>query len=143
MKLQQLSLFLENKPGALREPCDTLAAAGIDFLTVSLADTAQFGVLRFIVADPERAKHVLQEAGMVAKVTEVVPVEVDNKPGGLARALHAIEEVGLGVEYMYLFGTASSGAKATIIFRFEDPDRAIEVLEKVGVRILTSEELLK
>jgi hypothetical protein len=143
MKLQQLSLFLENKPGALREPCDALAAAGIDLLTVSLADTTQFGVLRFIVADPDRAKQVLQEAGVVAKVTEVLPIEVDNKPGGLARALRAIEEAGLGVEYMYLFGTASSGGKATIIFRVEDPDRAIEALEKVGVRILTSEELLK
>ena len=143
MKLQQLSLFLENKPGALRVPCEALAAAGIDLLTVSLADTTQFGILRFIVADPEQAKRVLEEAGMVVKVTEVVPVEVENKPGGLARAIGAIEDAGLGVEYMYDFGAASRGGKAAIVFRFEDPDRAIEALQKTGVRILSVEELLK
>ena len=143
MKLQQLSLFLENKPGALRVPCEALAAAGIDLLTVSLADTTQFGILRFIVADPEQAKRVLEEAGMVVKVTEVVPVEVENKPGGLARALAAIEEAGLGVEYMYDFGAASRGGKAAIIFRFEDPDAALTALKAAGVRVFSGEELLK
>jgi len=143
MKLQQLSLFLENKPGALREPCDALAAAGINLLTVSLADTTQFGILRFIVADPEQARKVLQQAGMVAKVTEVLAVEVDNKPGGLARALDAIEKAGLGVEYMYLLGTAPAGNRAVIVLRFEDPDAAIRALEKAGVRVLTREEVFK
>jgi hypothetical protein len=142
MKLQQLSLFLENKPGTLRAPCETLAAAGIDLLTVSLADTTQFGILRFIVADPEHARQVLQDAGMVVRATDVVPVEVENKPGGLARVLAAIDEAGLGVEYMYDFGAASRGGKAAIIFRFEDPDRALEALKAAGVRVLTSEELL-
>ena len=142
MKLQQLSLFLENRPGQLREPCEALARAGIDLLTMSLADTTQFGILRFIVADPERAKKVLEEDGMVVRITEVVPVEVENKPGGLARVLAAIDEAGLGVEYMYDFGAASRGGKAAIIFRFEDPDRALEALKAAGVRVLTSEELL-
>jgi hypothetical protein len=142
MKLQQLSLFLENKPGALRAPCETLAAAGIDLLTMSLADTTQFGILRFIVADPEQAKRVLEKAGMVVRITEVVPVEVENKPGGLAKALAAIEEAGLAVEYMYDFGAASRGGKVAIVFRFEDPDRALEALKAAGVRILTSEEVL-
>jgi hypothetical protein len=142
MKLQQLSLFLENKPGTLRAPCETLAAARIDLLTVSLADTTQFGILRFIVADPEHARQVLQDAGMVVRATDVVPVEVENKPGGLARVLAAIDEAGLGVEYMYDFGAASRGGKAAIIFRFEDPDRALEALKAAGVRVLTSEELL-
>jgi hypothetical protein len=142
MKLQQLSLFLENKPGTLREPIETLAAAGIDLLTMSLADTTQFGILRFIVADPEAAKKVLQDAGMVVRMTEVVPVEVENKPGGLARALVAIEEAGLGVEYMYDFGAASRGGKAAIIFRFEDPDAALTALRAAGVRVFSGEELL-
>jgi hypothetical protein len=142
MKLQQLSLFLENKPGVLREPCDALAAAGIDLLTMSLADTAQFGILRFIVRDPVRAKQVLEDAGMVVRMTEVVPVEVDNRPGGLARALAAIEEAGLGVEYMYDFGAASHAGKAAIIFRFEDPDAALAALEAAGVRVLSGEEIL-
>jgi hypothetical protein len=142
MKLQQLSLFLENKPGVLRAPCELLARAGIDLLTMSLADTTQFGILRFIVADPEAAKKLLQDAGMVVRMTEVVPVEVDNEPGGLASALAAIEEAGLGVEYMYDFGAASRGGKAAIVFRFENPDAAIAALQKAGVRIFDASELL-
>jgi hypothetical protein len=142
MKLQQLSLFLENKPGSLRAPLEALAAADIDLLTMSLADTSSFGILRFIVRDPERARKVLEDAGMVARVTEVVPVEVENKPGGLARVLAAIEEDGLGVEYMYDFGAASGGGKAAIIFRFEDPDAALAALKAAGVRVLTSEQVL-
>jgi len=143
MKLQQLSLFLENRPGQLREPCEALAKAGIDLLTMSLADTAKFGILRFIVADPARAKEVLEAEGMVVRMTEVVPVEVENKPGGLARVLAAIDEAGLGVEYMYDFGAASRSGKAAIVFRFEDPDAALSALAGAGVRVLSGEELLK
>jgi hypothetical protein len=142
MKLQQLSLFLENKPGALRAPCDALAAAGIDLLTVSLADTAQFGVLRFIVRDAEKARAVLDAAGMVAATTEVVAVEVENKPGGLAAVLGKIADAGLGVEYMYDFGGASRAGKAAIVFRFEDTDMAIAALQQAGVRVLTREQVL-
>ncbi len=142
MKLQQLSLFLENKPGTLREPCEALATAGIDLLTMSLADTAQFGILRFIVRDPESAKRVLEDAGMVVRMTEVIPVQVENKPGGLARALAAIEQAGLAVEYMYDFGAACRGGKAAIVFRFEDPDAALAALERAGVRVMAMEELL-
>jgi hypothetical protein len=143
MKLQQLSLFLENKPGVLRAPCELLAKNGIDLLTMSLADTTQFGILRFIVADPEAARKLLTDAGMVVRMTEVVPVEVDNHPGGLARALAAIEEAGLAVEYMYDFGAASRGGKAAIVFRFENPDEAIAALGKAGVHTYSVEELLK
>ena len=142
MKLQQLSLFLENRPGQLREPCEALAAAGIDLLTMSLADTSNFGILRFIVRDPEPAKEVLEAAGMIVRMTEVVPVEVDNQPGGLARALAAIEDAGLGVEYMYDFGAASRGGKAAIVFRFENPDLALAALSAAGIRVLAMEELL-
>jgi hypothetical protein len=143
MKLKQLSLFLENRPGQLRAPLEALGRAHIDLLTMTLADTAQFGILRFIVADPERARQVLEDEGMVASVTEVVPIQVDNKPGGLAAVLTSIEDAGLGVEYMYDFGAASRGGKAAIVFRFEDPDAAVSALERAGVRILSSEELLK
>ena len=79
---------------------------------------------------------------MVVRITEVVPVEVENKPGGLARVLAAIDEAGLGVEYMYDFGAASRGGKAAIVFRFEDPDAALAALQKAGVRVLSGEELL-
>ena len=143
MKLHQLSLFIENKPGQLRAPCEALAKAGIDILTMSLADTAQFGILRVIVADPPRAREVLQAAGMVVNVTEVVPVEVDDRAGGLAAALSAIEAAGLGIEYMYAFASGARGGKAVIIFRFESPDRALELLEGRGLRVLDAGELLR
>jgi hypothetical protein len=142
MKLQQLSLFLENRPGALRAPCEALAGAGINLLTVSLADTSQFGVLRLIVRDPEEALRVLEQAGMVAAVTEVVTVEVEHKPGGLAAVLRAIDEAGLGVEYMYDCGTAAREGKAAIVFRFHDPDAAVTALTAAGVRVLSREEVL-
>jgi hypothetical protein len=143
MKLKQLSLFLENRPGQLRAPIAALGNAGIDILTMTLADTAQFGILRFIVADPARAKDVLEAEGMIVSVTEVVPIQVDNRPGGLAAVLAAIESAGLGVEYMYDFAARATPDKAAIIFRFEDADRALEALKAAGVRILTSEELLR
>ena len=142
MKLKQLSLFLENRPGQLRDPLEALGRARIDLLTMTLADTTQFGILRFIVADPERAKQVLEAEGMVVNVTEVVPIQVDNQPGGLAAVLASIEEAGLGVEYMYDFAARATPDKAAIIFRFEDPDLALAALKKAGVRVLSSEEVL-
>jgi hypothetical protein len=142
MKLKQLSLFLENRPGQLRAPLEALGRANIDLLTMTLADTTQFGILRFIVADPERAKQVLEAEGMVVNVTEVVPIQVDNQPGGLAAVLASIDSAGLGVEYMYDFAARATPDKAAIIFRFEDPDSALAALKKAGVRVLSSEEVL-
>jgi len=143
MKLKQLSLFLENRPGQLRAPCAALAEAGVDILTMSLADTAQFGILRLVVADAEQAKRVLEGAGWVVNVTEVVPIEVDDRPGGLARALATIEDAGLGVEYMYASAGAPTPGKAAIIFRFDDPDQALATLKARGLRVLEGEELAR
>lgn len=142
MKLQQLSLFLENRPGQLRIPCAALAGAGIDVLTMSLADTAQFGILRLIVADWQRAKEVLEAAGSVVNVTEVVPIEVDDRPGGLAEALERIEGAGLGIEYMYAFARGPKPGKAAIVFRFEDADRALAAVKARGLRVLAAEDLI-
>ena len=142
MKLQQLSLFLENRTGQLVAPCDALARAGIDILTAALADTARFGILRLIVKDPRRAKEVLEAAGMVVNVAEVVPIEVDDRPGGLAAALAAVEGAGVGVEYMYAFAAGRTPGKAAIIFRFDDPDRALAVAQEHGLRVVDAEELL-
>lgn len=142
MKLQQLSLFLENKPGTLQAPVRILADAGVNLLSVSLADTSQFGILRIIVAEPEPARAVLEAAGMIVRVTEVVPIEVGHYPGGLASALDVIERAGLAVEYMYLFGSTPRPGTVAIIFRFEDPDRALAALAAGGVRALSREELV-
>jgi hypothetical protein len=142
MKLRQLSLFLENRPGQLAAPCQALARAGIDILTLSLADTAQFGILRLIVRDWEKAKAVLEKAGMVVNVTEVVPVEVDDRPGGLSEVLELVEKGGVGIEYMYAFAIGPRPGTAALIFRFEKADEALQLLRQGGVRILDAEQLL-
>ncbi len=141
MKLHQLSVFLENRPGQLRAPSEVLAREGIDIVTMSLADTAQFGILRLVVEDWQRAKRVLEAAGTVVNVTEVVPVEVDDRPGGLGKALAAIDDAGLGIEYMYALASARRSGTAVIVFRFEDPDRAVAALRERGFRIPERDEL--
>ena len=140
MKLQQLSLFLENRPGRLGAPLEAIAAEGINILTLSLADTEQFGILRLIVREWERARHVLGEAGWVVNLTEVVAVDVLDRPGGLAEALKVLEGAGLNIEYMYAYSLRRAD-KAILIFRFEDPDRAIEVLQAAGLHVVDGEEL--
>jgi len=140
MKLQQVSVFLENKPGRLSIPCKALADAGIHLLMLSLADTQQFGILRLIVRDWQRAKEVLEKAGCVARVTEVVAIEVADRPGGLAGVLEIIEQAGVNIEYMYAF-TFRSEDKAVLVFRFDDPDQAIEILQAKGVNVIGSVEL--
>ena len=140
MKLQQLSLFLENRPGRLGAPLEAIAAEGINILTLSLADTEQFGILRLIVRESERARHILDEAGWVVNVTEVVAVDVPDRPGGLAEDLKVLEGAGLNIEYMYAYSLRRAD-KAILIFRFEDPDRAVEVLQAAGLHVVDGEEL--
>jgi hypothetical protein len=140
MKTTQLSVFLENQPGRLSVPCRLLADAGINILTLSLADTQQFGILRLIVKDWQRAKAVLEKGGCVVKVTEVVAIEVADRPGGGAEVLEVLEKANINVEYMYAF-TFRRGDKAVLVFRFENPDTAIKVLQDKGINVLKSVEL--
>jgi hypothetical protein len=140
MKLRQLSLFLENRPGALRLPCQVLGQAGIDILTMSLADTQQFGILRVVVKDDERARKVLEEAGCVVKVTDVLAVEVPDRAGGLADMLGVFEGTGLSIEYIYPLVAGHRGKTAVLILRVEDPERAATLLRGRDVRVLTREE---
>lgn len=140
MKLTQLSLFLENKPAHLKVPCRALSDAGISILTLALADTEQFGILRLIVREPERAKEVLEAAGCVVNTTEVVAVEIEDRPGGLAALLDVIDEQGINIEYMYAF-TFGREDKAIMVFRFENPDEAIERLQGAGIGVVASVDL--
>ena len=139
MKIRQLSLFLENRPGQLRVPCRILGEAGIDVLTMSLADTQQFGILRLVVKDWEAARKALEAQGVVVNVTELLAVDVPDRPGGLASVLEGFEKAGLSVEYMYPF---ARGPKATLLFRVEDPDRAEKILARNGVQLVPASELL-
>ena len=140
MKIHQLSVFLENKPGCLSAPCRVLAEAGINIHTLSLADTKQFGILRLIVRDWKKAKQVLESSGSVVNVAEVLAIEVEDKPGGMAGVLESIERAGLNIEYMYAF-TFRSGDKAVLVFRFNDADAAIQVLQDNGINVIGGVEL--
>ncbi len=140
MKINQLSVFLENKPGHLSETCRTLAKAGINIMTLSLADTEQFGIMRLIIRDWPRAKAALEEAGSVVRVTEVVAIEVEDRPGGLADILEAIESGGFNIEYMYAF-TFGRKDKAILVFRFDDPDPVIKLLQDKGINVIDSVDL--
>jgi hypothetical protein len=136
MKIQQLSVFVENQPGHLARPCVVLAEAGINLLTLSLADTEQFGILRLIVREWQRARDVLTQAGFAVTATEVLAIEVPDRPGGLAELLKLLERAKVNVEYMYAF-TASIGTRAVLVFRFEDADAAMAVLTAGGVNVLS------
>ncbi len=140
MKLPQLSVFLENRPGSLMEPLKVLAAADINLVSISLADTEQFGILRLVLKDWEYAKSVLEKDGWVVNVTDVVAVDVDDQPGGLVKMLAALAEAGINIEYMYAFALRRN-VKAVLLFRFEDPDAAIEVLGRAGIGVIQEEEL--
>jgi hypothetical protein len=142
MKIQQLSIFAENKPGHIAGPCRLLAERGIDIRALALADTQRFGILRMIVSDPAHATRVLEAAGHVVKSTEVLAIGVTDQPGGLAQVLAALEGSPVNIEYMYAFPFGRDG-KAVLVFRFDDPDAAIKILQDQGVPVLASDTVLK
>ncbi|HHW11080.1 MAG TPA: ACT domain-containing protein [Firmicutes bacterium] len=140
MKIQQLSVFLENKPGRLSSVCNALAAAGINLSTLTLADTHQFGILRLIVQNWQEAKKVLEDGGYTVTVSDVVAVAVADRPGGLASILSIIESAGISVEYMYAF-TVKCDEHAVLVFRFDQMDKAVALLKEAGVQIITADWL--
>ena len=140
MKVKQLSLFLENKPGALSRPVKLLAKAKLNILTLSIADTQHFGILRFVVRDWEKAKRLLEKDGFVVKVSDMVAIEVADEPGGLANILMTLEKARVNLEYMYGFTLRKEG-KGVLAFRFDDPDGAIASLQKAGINPVRSVDL--
>ncbi len=140
MKVEQISIFLENKAGRLAEVTGILGDAGINIRALSLADTSDFGILRLIVHDNEKAKRVLKEHGFTVGRTEVVAAEVEDRPGGLNRILQILFEAGINVEYMYAF-VQQSGQNAVLIFRFDDIDNAVDVLIRNGVTVIEGRKL--
>jgi hypothetical protein len=140
MKVEQISVFLENKPGVLEEVMKALKEANINIRTLSLADTSDFGILRLIVNDVAATSAVLKEKGFRVSRTTVVAVEVPDRPGGLHSILEALGGEAINIEYLYAF-VEKSGENAVIIFRYDNPDRAIEVLQKKGFSVLSGEKL--
>ena len=135
-------MFLENKPGALSRPANLLAKAKFNILTLSIADTQRFGILRFIVSEWEKARSLLEREGFVVNVTDMVAIEVADEPGGLAKVLEALEKTPVNVEDMYGFTLRGEG-KGLLAFRFSDPDAAIEVLRKKGINPVRAVDLFK
>jgi hypothetical protein len=140
MKIRQISVFLENRPGRLSGLCRTLADAGVNLSTVTLAETGEFGLLRLITPDPDKAKRVIEQAGYALTTTEVVALQVPDRPGGLASVLQVLEAHNLSVEYMYAFAMRTGG-DAVMVFRFDDMDRALAALQAAGVGVFKAVDL--
>ena len=137
MLVKQLSVFMENRPGRLS---NALGKAGIDFVTLSIADTKDFGIVRFIARDNERAYEILKKEGFTVGITELIGVEVDDKPNALAEVVALMEEANMNIEYLYSFVLTNHNS-AKILMRVEDTDRAVRLLEGKGIRLL-SEKIL-
>ena len=135
MKTSELSIFMENRPGELARPCRALADAGVNILSLALADTQKFGVMRLIVDDCHKAKESLAAIGCVVKQAEVVVVELEDRPGGLADVVETIEARRINVKYMYAL-TSRQDNKAALVFRFADVDAAVGALQAKGIRML-------
>ncbi len=138
--MEQISIFMENRSGRLAEVTGILAKADINIRAMSLADTADFGILRLIVNQTEKATQVLRQNGFTVSSTEVIALEVPDRPGGLWGILKTLEAAGINVEYMYAF-VQRSGDNAVVMFRFDETDKASVILREAGVRVLTGEEV--
>jgi hypothetical protein len=133
-------VFLENKSGRLADVTRALEDAEINIRALSIADTIDYGLLRLIVNEPAAAKAALVDAGFTVTLTEVLAIEVPDKPGGLANIIEILSEGDQNIEYMYAF-VGTSGENAIVIFRIERIDVAIPILQSKGVHIFTGEEL--
>lgn len=140
MKVEQVSVFLENKQGSLEEVTRILKEANVNIRTLSLADTTDFGILRLIVNDVDTTSRVLRDKGFRVSRTTVVAVEVPDRPGGLHSILEALARDNITVEYLYAY-VEKSGENAVIIFRFDDSNAAIEVLRKNSFSVLSGDKL--
>ena len=140
MQIRQISIFLQNEPGQLSRICRDLADAGINIATLSLADTSDFGIVRMIVDDHEKARDTLVAKGHAAKVTDVLAVCVPDRPGGMAEVMTALDKAGVNIEYSYAFAF-HKGEKAVLVFRFSDNAKAEAALKEAGFLTLDEAEL--
>ncbi len=140
MQVEQIAVFLENKSGRLAEITSILADNDINIRALSVADTADFGILRLIVNKVEEAQAVLKKGGFTVSKTSVVAVAVPDRVGGLASVLRAVTEGGYNVEYMYAYAHRADGS-AVMIFRFDDMVNAMTMLQKKGFALVSSHEI--
>jgi hypothetical protein len=142
MKVKQISVFLENKAGRLSDVTHALGSRQINIRALSIADTADFGILRLIVDDPDKASTALKDNGFTVSVTEVIAVQVPDRPGGLAEILTVLEDAEINIEYMYAF-VGKNLNDAVVVFRVEGVDKAISLLREKGIQLLGEEQVYK
>jgi hypothetical protein len=140
MKVKQISVFLENKSGRLATVTKVLGENNINIRALSIADTTDFGILRLIVNDPDKAWQVLKTNDFTVSETEIIAVQVPDKPSGLAGILETLDNCKINIEYMYAF-VGKSGENAIVVFRVEDIDRAITLLQKSGIQLMPGKEI--
>ncbi len=140
MAIRQLSIFLENRSGRLQAITNILAEANIDIRGLSVADTSDFGILRIIVDDTAKAEAVLKANNVVLHTNDVTAIEVDHKPGGLAKVLRLLNDTSVNVEYMYTLAVPC-GVNPVLILRFSEPKEAREKLRQGGVKLLNESDL--
>ncbi len=140
MLIEQLSVFVENEKGKLIKITSVLREAQVDIKALSLADTAEYGILRIIVDDPEKAFEALKEDGHTVSITKVIAIGVKDSPGGLCGALETLAEAGINVDYLYAYVSRNRN-HAYVIIRVEDNEKAVEVLQTAGIRILKKDDI--
>jgi len=140
MQIRQISIFMENRPGQLSAICRVLAEANINIAALSLADTSDFGIVRMIVDDHEKAKEILTSKGHVVNVSQVVAVCVPDRPGGMAEVMAVLDKAGASIEYSYAFAF-HKGEKAVLVFRFADNETAARALADAGWMTLDESEI--
>ena len=138
--IKQISIFVENKPGRLKAMTNILKDNKIDIRALSIADTKDFGILRLIVNDPEKACGALKDADCTVTITDLLAVGVEDNPGGLAKVMDTLYANKISVEYMYAFVSKSENI-AYVILRVADNEAAAEVLSSAGIKLLTSQEI--
>lgn len=140
MQIKQLSVFIENKSGRLAEITETLARAGVDIRAISIADTSDFGILRLIVDDPERAVEALRKENMTVSLTTVIAIGIPDRPGEFAKAMRVLADANVGIEYMYAFISRDRN-KAYVLLRVDDNDYAVKTLQEASIELLSPDEI--
>lgn len=140
MFIKQLSIFVENKVGRLQDIVNALGENEVNISALSIADTTDFGILRIIVDNPDKAKLVLKGMGVISKTTDVVAVYIDDRSGGLAAVLNLVSNAGIGIEYMYAFLGRREG-KALMVLKADDEEMLEQVLTKHGIELAKPDEI--
>lgn len=142
MTVKQISVFLENRPGAMAEFTDVLSQNSIDMRALSLAEASDFGIVRIIVDDVYNTMQIIKDAGYICSAAKVLAVAIPDEPGGLAKVIRYLGDNGINVEYVYAFTTTQKDV-AYMIFRVKDNEKAISVLTKNGVKLMSQDDLAK